>query len=130
MTGVVMQDVATPLAINAFYFCDADGRTDAVQSRAPAPVGPGTPRIADITVEDVTARDATLVGAAVLGLPEAPVRGLTLRRFAVSFRRGAVPGVPLMAEGVPALRFVPLFAEHAEIDGAVDILPAPESVPC
>jgi polygalacturonase len=78
MTGVEMEGVATPLAINAFYFCDADGRSEAVQSRAPGAVGPGTPRIADITVEDVTARDATLAGAAVLGLPEAPVRGLTL----------------------------------------------------
>jgi polygalacturonase len=131
MTGVVMQDVATPLAINAFYFCDPDGRSDAVQSRAPAPVGPGTPRIADITVEDVTARDATLAGAAVLGLPEAPVRGLRLRRFAVSFRAAAVPGVPLMAEGVPAQARIPLFAEHAEIDGAIDVLAVPEeSAPC
>jgi polygalacturonase len=30
MTDVVMQDVASPLAINAFYFCDADGRSEAV----------------------------------------------------------------------------------------------------
>jgi hypothetical protein len=31
-----------------------------------------------------------------------------------------------MAEGVPALRHVPLFAEHAEIDGTVEILAVPE----
>lgn len=131
MTGVAMEGVATPLAINAFYFCDADGRSDAVQSRAHRSVGPGTPRIADITVEDVTAQDATLAGAAVLGLPEAPVRRLTLRRFTVFFREDSQPGIPLMAEGVPALARVPLFAEYAEIDGVVGGLPvSAEGAPC
>lgn len=125
MTGVTMHGVATPLAINAFYFCDTDGRSAAVQTRTPAALGPGTPQIGGILVEDVAAHDASLVGAAILGLPEAPVQRVTLRRFAVSFRQGATPGVPLMAEGVPALAGVPLFAEHAEIDGAVQVLTAP-----
>ncbi len=131
MTGVVMADVATPLAINAFYFCDEDGRSEQVQSRAPAAVGAGTPRIFDILLEDVTAGNATLAGAAILGLPEIPVRGLTLRRFAVSFRADAEADVPLMAVGVPAMRHEPLFAEHAEIDGRVEVIPDPEEgTPC
>ncbi|MGP1355599.1 polygalacturonase PglA [Roseicyclus sp.] len=131
MSGVVMEDVATPLAVNAFYFCDADGRSEAVQSRAPAPVGPGTPEIDDITLEDVTATGARLAGAALLGLPEAPLTGLRLGRFRVSFRDGAEADVPLMAEGVPEMRHVALFAENAEIDGAVEALPVPEeSAPC
>ncbi len=131
MTDVVMQDVATPLAINAFYFCDADGRSEAVQSRDPAALGRGTPRIADITVENVIAGDATLVGAAVLGLPEAHVTGVILRRFSVGFREDAKPDIPLMAEGVQAMLHIPLFSECAEIVGDIDVLPAVKEIaPC
>ncbi len=129
--GVAMDGVATPVAVNAFYFCDPDGRSEAVQSRRPAPIGAGTPRISDIALTDVVAREASFAGVAALGLPEAPVRGLQLDRFSVSFRAGAALGVPLMAEGVPAMRHVPLYAEHAEIDGQVEILaPREETVPC
>jgi len=88
-------------------------------------------RIADITVENVTARDATLVGAAVLGLPEAHVTGVILRRFSVGFREDATPDIPLMAEGVPAMLHIPLFSECAEIAGDIDILPAVKEIaPC
>jgi polygalacturonase len=129
--GVEMDGVATPVAVNAFYFCDPDGRSEAVQARRPAPIGPGTPRISDIALTDVVARGAAFAGVAALGLPEAPVRGLRLDRVAVSFHAGAGMGVPLMAEGVPAMRHVPLFAEHVEIDGQVEIMATrEETVPC
>lgn len=126
-----MVRVPTPLAINAHYFCDPDGRSDAVQSRHAAPITEGTPRIMDIRLENVTADEASCVGAAILGLPEAPVTGIRMDGFSVTFRAGAVAEVPLMALGVPALRHVPLFAEHAQIDGHVDTLPAQkEATPC
>ena len=131
MTDIVMEAVATPLVINAFYFCDEDGHSEAVQSRAPADLGPGTPVISDITLEDVTARNAILAGAAVLGLPEMPVRGVTLRRVTVTFRDDAEPGVPVMACGVPEVCRVPVLAENAEIDGTVDVPSHPqERGPC
>ena len=120
---VEMQGVATPVAVNAFYFCDPDGRSDAVQSRSPALVGTGTPRIADIALTDVTATGAGPAGIAALGLPEAPITGLRLERVIIAFDPEARAAVPLMALGVPAMRHVPLHSDHAEIVGTVETLP-------
>jgi polygalacturonase len=124
MHDVVMQDVPTPVAINAFYFCDPDGRDDWVQSRAPAAREASTPVIDDVLVSKVTAHRATLAGAAVLGLPEAPLRRIQFRDVQVSFAPEAQPDAPLMALGVPAIRHRPLWAEHAEIIGDITLLPA------
>ncbi len=130
LRDVEMEGVATPLAINAFYFCDPDGLSDAVQSRDPAPVGAETPTVSDISVGRVTASNASHAGAAILGLPEAPVRGVRLSRFAVSFRADAVAEVPLMAACVPAMHHVPLYTDHAEVAGQVDLPQPLESAPC
>ncbi len=45
MRDVAMRGVATPVAINAFYFCDPDGRSAWVQSCDAAQAGKSTPRI-------------------------------------------------------------------------------------
>ncbi|SPJ26158.1 polygalacturonase PglA [Palleronia abyssalis] len=117
---IAMDGVATPVALNPFYFCDADGKSDAVQSRDPSPVGIGTPRLRDITLTDITATGAGPVGLAALGLPEAPIERVTLTRVRISFADDAVPEVPLMALGVPEMRHVPLFAVHADITGRIE----------
>lgn len=129
-SDVAMTDVPTPLAVNAFYFCDADGKDDRVQSRAPAPRDAGTPEISDITFTDVTATGVTVAAAAVLGLPEAPVQGLTLIRYRVSFDANAAPDVPLMALHVPELRNAALWSDFAEVAGAPEIMNEREEAPC
>ncbi|RYH03502.1 glycoside hydrolase family 28 protein [Salipiger sp. IMCC34102] len=116
---VRMTDVATPVALNAFYFCDPDGKSDAVQSRAPAPLDTGTPRLSDITLGDIVATGAISAGVAALGLPEAPITGVTLDRVEIAFAADAVAEVPLMALGVAPMAAVPLFAEHAQIAGRI-----------
>lgn len=117
LSDIVMEDVAVPVALNGFYFCDPDGKSDAVQSRNPAPADYTTPRLRDITLTDITATGVTVAGVASLGLPEAPIEGVTLERVAVSFDPNATADVPLMALGVDAMRHVPLYAEFANIAG-------------
>ena len=119
LSDVVMQDVATPLAINAFYFCDADGKDDWVQSRAPAAVDHTTPQITGVTLTRVAAHGVTCAAAAILGLPEAPVTGVKLTEFTVSFRTGAPPAPPLMALQVPPVAAAGLLAEFAVVTGSV-----------
>ncbi|MBO9467683.1 glycoside hydrolase family 28 protein [Tropicibacter sp. R15_0] len=120
---VVMRDVPTPFAINAFYFCDPDGHDDWVQDRAPAAVDDTTPEVHDITLEQVTATGVAIAGVAVLGLPERPVHSITIKDFNISFDSDAAPGVPLMADGVAPVRNVAIWSEFAEIDGTVDLIP-------
>ena len=117
LSDIVMRDVAVPVALNAFYFCDADGKSNAVQSRAPAPADDTTPHLRDISLTDITATGVKVAGVASLGLPEAPIEGVTLERVTFSFDADAVADVPLMALGVDAMRHVPLFAENANIAG-------------
>lgn len=117
LSGIVMRDVAVAVALNAFYFCDPDGKSDAVQSRAPVPADETTPYLRDITLTDITATGVTVAGVAALGLPEAPIEGVTLDRVTIAFDAGAIADVPLMALGVDAMRHVPLFAEYSNITG-------------
>ncbi|WP_172327233.1 glycoside hydrolase family 28 protein [Mangrovicoccus sp. HB161399] len=118
---VVMTDVPTPFAANAFYFCDPDGHDDWVQTRIPAAVDGTTPVIEGVTFRDVTATGVTLAVVALLGLPESPIRGIVLERVRASFDPDAAPGVPLMATGVaPACRET-IRADFAEVTGAIEI---------
>jgi polygalacturonase len=122
MSDVTMQNVPTPLAINAFYFCDADGKSDWVQSRDPAPVNEGTPAIRDITCRNVTAFGVETAAAAILGLPEAPVKNVTINDFRVSYAPDAKPSVPLMALRVPAVRHAGVISKFAEVKGEIETL--------
>jgi polygalacturonase len=118
-----MQGIGTAIAANAFYNCDPDGASDAVQSRAPAPVDVTTPHLRDITVLDVAiTRLRTAVGA-FLGLPEAPVGPVTLRGIDVTFDPDAEPAEALMASHVAPMRHAGIVAENADVRLA-DLQPA------
>lgn len=131
LSDSIMSGVHTPLVVNAFYFCDPDGSSERVQSRAPAPVDETTPRVENVRVERVTARGVALAAAAILGLPEAPVRGVRLTDYRVSYDPAALPGIPLMAAGVEPVAQAGLLASFAEVEGApVDLEPEGRAPPC
>ncbi len=121
MSDVDMIDVPTPLAMNAFYFCDPDGESDWVQSRHPAPVSETTPAISDVSLTRITARGVTTGFAAVLGLPEAPISGVTIRDVSVSFDPNAPLDSPLMALNVPQMRHAGIWSEFASVDGDIEV---------
>lgn len=116
MVDVAMDGVGTALAINAFYYCDADGKSAAVQSRDPAPVDDTTPLIADITVTNVQLRGVRHAAGAFLGLPEAPLRGLRLTGVTVGYDADAEPGETLMACHLPSARHAGLLHRFAQIE--------------
>lgn len=100
---VRMEDVADPLVVNAFYFCDDDGKTEYVQDRRPLPVDGRTPTVRNIRFERVTASGVRHAAAYVLGLPERPVEGLVVRDVAIAYAADAEPAPPAMACGVAPL---------------------------
>ena len=95
-----MDGVKMPLVVNSFYFCDADGKTDRVQSREKQPVDETTPEIGTVRFERVKADGCKACVAYALGLPEKPMEHLELRDCAFTFDPEAKPMVPAMALGV------------------------------
>ncbi|MGE6742685.1 glycoside hydrolase family 28 protein [Allorhizobium pseudoryzae] len=116
LEGCRMERVATPLVINSFYFCDADGRSDYVQSRQALPVTDATPEISGITIRDVVADNVGVAAAAFYGLPEAPITGIIIENYRVSFDPDAPPDVPDMACGFEPMRHAGIIAENAGFD--------------
>jgi polygalacturonase len=113
MRDCEMDGVRTPLVVNAHYFCDPDGKSDAVQNRAPAPVSATTPRLSDITFSRVKTRNVHHAVAYVLGLAEVPVTGLVIEDVEATYAPEAVAESPAMALGVPALRHGGIVIENA-----------------
>lgn len=108
-----MDRVTMPLVINSFYFCDADGRSDYVQSREALPVTDATPQIAGITIRNVVAENVAIAAAAFYGLPEAPIRDITIVNYDVTYDPQAAPDVPDMACHFEPLLHAGVVAENA-----------------
>lgn len=131
MSDVKMNYVGTPLAINAFYFCDPDGNDEWVQSRSSRKLDDTTPMIQNVTLNGVKAQNVSLAAAAVLGLPEAFVKGVKFEDFYVNYDLNAVASVPLMAQGVSPVRHAGILSEFAEVHGTVgDLSLQEENISC
>lgn len=120
---VRMQGVDTAVSVNGFYFCDADGHADWVQSRAPAPLGEGTPEISDIEVDDLDLSHVRLAVAVLLGLPEAPVRRVRIGRIRADFAPDVVPAVPVMADFIRPVSGAGILAEFADVELSGPLVP-------
>ncbi|WP_251452152.1 glycoside hydrolase family 28 protein [Microbacterium sp. Marseille-Q6648] len=103
VSGIAMDGVMCPIVVNPFYFCGPEGDLPTVSDRRPRPIDAGTPHLRDIRLTDITATDVRACAAFISGLPESPLRGLTLERIAVSFAADPEPAVPAMADGVPSM---------------------------
>lgn len=97
-----MDGVKMPLVVNSFYFCDADGKTDRVQSREKLPVDETTPEIGTVCFERVRATGCKACAAYAMGLPEKPMKHLILRDSQFDFDPEAETLIPAMALGVEA----------------------------
>lgn len=111
---VKMENVATPLVINSFYFCDPDGHSDYVQNRDPLPADERTPSIGSVSFEDVQATGCQLSAAFLLGLPESKIDSVRIVNSRFSFADEVIPAPPAMADGVPACARRGIMAENVK----------------
>ena len=95
-----MDHVMTPFVVNAFYFCDPDGKTEYVQSRDVYPVDERTPILRRFTFEDIEAHNCHVAAAWFDGLPEQKIEEINLRDITVDFAKDPRAGVPAMSSGV------------------------------
>ncbi len=115
LSNIEMTGVDTALVVNCHYFCDHDGKSDWVQSRRPYPVDVTTPSIHDIAISDLDVRDVRLAIGVFYGLPEMPIRAVSLARIRASFDDSTKGDVPIMALHVPACHHAGFVSENAEL---------------
>ena len=97
---IEMDHVMTPFTANAFYFCNPDGRTEYVQSRACYPVDERTPEMRKFCFENIKAENCHVAAAYFDGLPESKIESITMKNVEISFAKEAEMGVPIMSNGV------------------------------
>ena len=112
--NIHMDHVLTPFVVNAFYFCDKDGKTDYVQSRKPLPVDERTPGFGMLEFRDIVAENCQVAAAWITGLPERKISELVFDDVKISFDPDAEPGVPAMASGVEAMARKGIIAQNVE----------------
>ncbi len=101
--NIHMDHVMTPFVVNAFYYCDPDGKTDYVQSRETFPVDERTPLIRRLEFEDIEAENCHVAAAYVEGLPEAKIEEVIFRHIRVTYADQPKCDVPAMSSGVEAV---------------------------
>jgi len=81
-TNLRMEDVKLPIEISAYYPEKTIPLTEAAQ-----PMAEHTPRFHDITIANVTATGA-LTALMIAGLPESPIKNLTITNVSISGAKG------------------------------------------
>lgn len=85
--NVSMYRVNTPLVINCYYFCDADGKSDYVQNRNPQKVDERTPEIKHLQFRRLDCKEITVCGMFIMGLPEQPIECVHIADSRFSFSK-------------------------------------------
>lgn len=98
--NLTLDHVMTPLVVNAFYFCDPDGKTSYVQSREPYPVDERTPSIKKLIFENMECTNCHVAAGYFDGLPEQKIEEIVMKNVSVSYAENPKCDVPAMSEGV------------------------------
>ncbi|WP_026478423.1 glycoside hydrolase family 28 protein [Alkaliphilus transvaalensis] len=94
--NILMKKVLTPFVINAFYFCDPDGKTEYVWSKEKLPVDDGTPTIRNIYYKDIKCEDSEVAAGFFYGLPERKIENIHLENIEITFAEDAKEDFPAM----------------------------------
>ncbi|GAU75738.1 glycoside hydrolase family 28 protein [Fusibacter sp. 3D3] len=100
---IVMERVLTPFVINMFYFCDPDGKSEYVYSRAIHPVDDWTPSLGAFKFKNIICRDSEVAAGYFTGLPEMPIRSIEFENIVVDFKEEAQRGRPAMMDYIDAV---------------------------
>lgn len=123
--NLTLDHVMTPLVVNAFYFCDPDGKTEYVQSREVYPVDERTPVIKKMVFENMDCTNCHVAAGYFDGLPEAKIEEIYMKNIHISYAENPKCDRPAMSEGVEASSKRGLFArnvarltlDHVTIEG-------------
>jgi len=100
-SNIKMENCMTPLVINMYYECDAQGIEDYVDAKTPLPVDDRTPYLGDFTFRDMQCTDCEWAAGFFYGLPEQKIGSITIENVDFTFKDEASAGRPAMMHGIP-----------------------------
>lgn len=112
--NIQMDNVMTPFVVNAFYFCDPDGRTEYVQSREYHPVDERTPHIKHLAFRNITCKDCHVAAAYFYGLPEKKIEYIEMKNISVTYAENPRKDVPAMMNGIEPCSKLGIYANNIE----------------
>ena len=94
-----MKGVKTPIVINMWYnCCDPDASSEYVWSREKLPVDDRTPALGDFVFRNMECLDCEAAACYCDGLPEMPIRSITVEDVHFTYAEDAKPAMPAMRE--------------------------------
>lgn len=101
---IKMDGVKAPFVMNMFYFCDPDGKTEYVWSKEKLPVDDRTPYLGEFTFRNIQCENASWCAGYFYGLPERPIKSVTLENVTVTYDKSAEEGRPAMMTNAEILK--------------------------
>ncbi|MDO5111025.1 MAG: glycoside hydrolase family 28 protein [Clostridia bacterium] len=111
-SNIRMRGVRTPLVINMFYCCDADGKSDYVQSKEAQPIDEGTPYLGSFRFTDILCEDCHAAAGYFYGLPEQPIGSVYIENASFRFAPDAQSDCPAMMCDIEPCKKQGLFFEN------------------
>jgi polygalacturonase len=113
--NITMNSVGCPISMNMYYECGArPEEIAALSDRNPRPITETTPCIRNIKITNITAYNAQIAAAFLLGLPEKPIENVLFENFKITLAKDGVAGVPDMAFGVKKMQGQGIIAEFVK----------------
>lgn len=96
VNGVIMQSVGSPVTVNCYYRCGADPGDAYLFSPDAMPADSTTPTVENVNIRGIVAADAKYSAMYFLGLPERPIRNITLSDISISMTADFGADEPIM----------------------------------
>jgi polygalacturonase len=115
LNNITMKGVGCPVVMHLFYECGAKPEEIAALSdRNPRPVTETTPCIRNIKITNVTADNARVAAAFLLGLPERPIENILFENVKITLAKDGKSARPAMAFGVKEMQGQGIVAEFVK----------------
>jgi len=112
--NILMDNVLTPLVMNMFYFCDIDGKTEYVYSKEKLPVDMRTPYLGRFSFEDIVCHNVHVAAGFFYGLPEQPIKSISLKNVSFDYQDTAEADVPAMMSYLDPMKKAGLIFRNVE----------------
>ena len=110
-----MEGVLTPIVINMWYnCCDPDRNSEYVWSRKCLPVDERTPYLGKFTFRNMECLDCEAAACYCDGLPEMPIKEITVENIRFTYSENAKPSRPAMREFMEEFCRVGMYFDNVE----------------
>ncbi len=97
--NIIMDHVDTPFVVNMYYnMGPVGGHEEYAWTKEKLPVDERTPYIGHFHFKNMKCINVTLAAGMFLGLPEEPIKGITLENISFEYDINATAGFPVMVE--------------------------------